>query len=168
MKLIMRDYQQHLRILAIDPTSKGFGFVVLENVDRLVDWGVARVWASSDMELLARVDATIARYRPKLLVVPEIPAEPRRAKSARRVAALSTHAQHHGMQVIVVTRSNVEAAFPGKKRERAESVAARFPELRPWLPPPRRPWMTEDDRMHIFDALALAITAISVGGDAGP
>src|SRR6059036_2227079 len=32
---------------AIDPTSRGFGFVVLEGTDRLVDWGSAMSGVSS-------------------------------------------------------------------------------------------------------------------------
>ena len=34
----------------------------------------------------------------------------------------------------------------------------RFPELAPRLPRSRKPWMSEDYRMSIFDAVALALT----------
>jgi len=39
----------------------------------------------------------------------------------------------------------------------AQTLAAQFPvELGKRLPPKRRPWMSEDPRMDIFDAVALA------------
>jgi hypothetical protein len=47
----------------------------------------------------------------------------------------------------------------GTKHALAEMLAGRFPEeLASRLPPKRRPWMSEDYRMDIFDAVALALT----------
>ena len=46
----------------------------------------------------------------------------------------------------------------GTKHALAEILAKRFPEeLGFRLPPKRRPWMSEDYRMDIFDAVALAL-----------
>ncbi len=36
-------------------------------------------------------------------------------------------------------------------------VAERFPELARYLPPERKPWMSEDLKMAIFDAAAFAL-----------
>ena len=44
------------------------------------------------------------------------------------------------------------------KQEIAIAIAERFPELAPRLPRSRKPWMSEDYRMSIFDAVALALT----------
>jgi len=44
------------------------------------------------------------------------------------------------------------------KQEIAGAIAKRFPELAPRLPRFRKPWMSEDYRMSIFDAVGLAIT----------
>jgi hypothetical protein len=47
---------------------------------------------------------------------------------------------------------------PGTKHTLAKSIAERFPEeLGFLLPPKRRDWMSEDSRMGIFDAVALAM-----------
>jgi len=35
-----RAYTKDIRVLAIDPSTRGFGFAVLEGPDRLIDWGV--------------------------------------------------------------------------------------------------------------------------------
>ena len=46
----------------------------------------------------------------------------------------------------------------GTKHVLAEIIAKRFPEeLGSRLPPKRRPWMSEDYRMNIFDAVALVL-----------
>jgi hypothetical protein len=161
----MNKNDHRVRILAIDPSSKGFGFAVLEGTDRLVDWGFARVWATSELEFVARVDSILVRYRPRVLVLPEIPSEPRRARSARRVATLSVQMRQYGLRIMIATPSQIRSAFPGTKQERAESIAGYFPELKPWLPRQRRPWMTEDERMDIFDAVALGLVAIRGGAN---
>jgi hypothetical protein len=43
------------------------------------------------------------------------------------------------------------------KQEIAAAIANRFPELAPRLPRFRKPWMSEDYRMSIFDAVALGL-----------
>jgi hypothetical protein len=46
----------------------------------------------------------------------------------------------------------------GTKHALAEILAKRFPEeLGLQLPPKRKPWMSEDSRMGIFDAVALVL-----------
>ena len=46
----------------------------------------------------------------------------------------------------------------GTKYALAEIIVERFPEeLGFRLPPKRRPWMSEDSRMDIFNAVALAL-----------
>ena len=35
-----RAYTKDIRVLAIDPSTRGFGFAVLEGPERLIDWGV--------------------------------------------------------------------------------------------------------------------------------
>lgn len=42
----------------------------------------------------------------------------------------------------------------------ARALADRFPELRSRMPRVRKLWTTEDERMHIFDALALAVVVM--------
>jgi hypothetical protein len=42
------------------------------------------------------------------------------------------------------------------KHRLAETIARRIPGLQLYVPPVRKPWMSEDARMGIFDAAALA------------
>jgi len=48
------------------------------------------------------------------------------------------------------------------KQEIAVGITKRFPKLRPRLPRFRKPWMSEDYRMSIFDAVGLALTFSSL------
>lgn len=67
------------------------------------------------------------------------------------------------VSVVVFSRQQVRQVFfadggEGTKHALAEKMAKRFPEeLGFRLPPKRRAWESEDSRMDIFDAVALAL-----------
>jgi hypothetical protein len=54
------------RVLAIDPTSRGFGFVILEGETKLLDWGVRQIRANKDEATLMKVQELIRLYRPRM------------------------------------------------------------------------------------------------------
>jgi hypothetical protein len=66
------------------------------------------------------------------------------------------------VKVKTLSRAEVKQAFAesgaGTKYEIAIAIANRFPELTPRLPRFRKPWMSEDYRMSIFDAVAFGLT----------
>lgn len=155
---------KHSRILAIDPSTKGFGFAVLELRRRLVDWGSARIWATSEKEFLARVECLVTRYRPVLIVLEDITGRRRSRRNVRRHEVIGTYARSRGLGPRTVTQAEVLVALDGvgsTKREIALGVAALFPELEVHLPPVRKPWMSEDERTNLFEATALGIAALS-------
>src|SRR5207237_3406310 len=59
------------------------------------------------------------------------------------------------------SRRKIQQSFPTAdattKREIAFAIVEQLPELAPQFPPRRQPWMTEDHRMTIFDAVSLAL-----------
>jgi hypothetical protein len=57
------------RVLAIAPSSRGFGFAVIENGPTLVDWGVRSIGGDKNSGTLKKVQAMIAHYNPVLLVL---------------------------------------------------------------------------------------------------
>jgi len=159
----MSDKPPHYqRILSIDPSRTGFGFVVLEDGWRLVDWGVARLWSPSDEEFLARLEAMIVRYEPVLLVVEDLADSRRRGRAARRIELAEAYAASHRIRIVAVTRRAVRATFEVgiTKHEIAIALAVEFPELASRVPPPRKPWMSEDERMSLFDALSFVHSAV--------
>lgn len=150
------------RILAIDPTSSGFAFAVLEGKERLVDWGVTRVWAESDNEFLARLEALIGKYSPVCLVVEEPGRSKRGARARRRITLSSRFARSQKLSVCAVSWDTVRQTMGdgvSTKHEIASRIARHFPELAAHLPHRRRAWENEDPRINIFDAAAFAIAA---------
>lgn len=152
------------RVLAIDPSIRGFGFAVLEGPARLIDWGTKGAKGDKNRESLKHVAELIERYRPDVVII-----EDHLHKSARRRArvrhllkAIVVVATRRKLRVRTVSRSAVKKTFTQDgartKHEIASVIAKRFPEISPRLPPIRKPWMSEDNRMSIFDSVSLALT----------
>jgi hypothetical protein len=149
------------RILAIDPFSRGVGFAVLEGPDELIDWGLKTTGNADNKKAVRRIKALIDRYQPDLLALENW--ESTGARRCRRVEILLNliaTGTWKGLRVRLVSRLQLHSIGPlphvSTKFGRASLIAERFPELHPYLPPARKPWMSEDDRMSIFDAVAFA------------
>jgi len=157
-------FTKEKRILAIDPTTKGFGFAVMEGPERLIDWGVKGAKRSKKMRCLKLIMGLIDHYKPDVIVVEDY--DGKDSRRCRRVQKLINRIQKLGLEKRIMTRSfsrsAVRKAFspPGAftKHQIATAIAQRLPELAPRLPPFRKPWMSEDYRMSIFDAVSFALT----------
>lgn len=152
------------RVLALDPFHRGMGFVVLEGKDRLVDWGVRRLPGVYDASMKGGVRMLIERYQPAIIVMENLEGEEsRRGVRARKaLQGVERMVTRLGLAVGRSSVTQVQLTF-GKwvartKEERVQALVQRFPVLGLYRPPYRKPWMSEDPRMSIFDALAFAIT----------
>jgi len=146
-------------IVGIDPTSRGFAFAVLEAPNFLVDWGERIVPARSGT-LLRQVDELLTYHEPAVLVVEDVTAKgfQRRKRGREEIKGIERLAKVGGFRVERVSRLTVKNAFaPGKSKY---AVALRltevFPVLGERLPRKRKAWMSEDQRINIFDALGIA------------
>jgi len=152
------------RILAIDPASNGFGFAVLEGPTALIDWGVKHASGDQNRKYLEQAAKLIARYQPEVLVVEDTRAKGsrRRSRACELIENLLAPASAQYLRTWRVSRRKVQLSFsksgPATKRQVAVALTERFPELEPHLPPVRKPWISEDERMSIFDAMAFALT----------
>jgi hypothetical protein len=161
------------RILAVDPMSRGVGFAVLEGQDHLIDWGIRTTGRADNAKSARVIDKLIDRFRPDVLVLEDW--DSAGSRRCRRVETLlSQIAASEGRRVLVrlVSRREIRAIghlpLTSTKHGRASLLAERFPELHPFLPPVRKPWMPEDDRMAIFDALSLAVACVRPRGKIAP
>src|SRR5262249_55925015 len=57
------------RVLAVDPSTRGFGFAVLEGHDRLIDWGVKETKTDKKRRTLVFINDLIDHYQPSVIVV---------------------------------------------------------------------------------------------------
>lgn len=151
----------NLRRLAVAPSTRGFGFAVLEG-DKLVDWGVKSVSQNKNSCTLAKVAELLSLYHPALMVLEEAESTRRSTRIRKLHTKLVSLAKRHKIKVKLLTRAKVRGVFfadgEGTKDALAALLAERFPEeLKSRLPPKRRPWMSEDYRMGIFDAVALGL-----------
>jgi hypothetical protein len=151
-------------VLSLDVIPSGMAFAVLDGPERLVDWGVVRIKDKSKHAYAEQAEALFWRYIPDLLVV-EAPRGPgsRRAMRARTlIHRIEAFALSKTLPVRKVSRGEVRVAFGGREKtkyEIAETIVRFFPELEDRLPRFRKPWMSEDERMNIFDAVSFALAA---------
>ena len=150
------------RVLAVDPYSRGVGFVVLEGHELLIDWGLRSTGKADNAKAARVIDKLIDRFRPDVLALEDWDSDGSR-RCKRVETLLDRIASKEGPRVLVrlITQAEICAIGPlpqtGTKHGRACFLAERFPELQPFLPPPRKPWDPEDDRMSVFDALSFAV-----------
>jgi hypothetical protein len=157
-------HHKFARILAIDPSSKGFGYAVLESGGRLIDWGVKEVPSRKPKAFVARVDQLIAVYDPKWLAVEDCADTARGERAQRLIESLLRHAHFLDIKRSIISRDELRSVLglseDATKQEIAEAIAALRPGLRAVLPKRRRLWTSEDERMNIFDAIGLAIATL--------
>lgn len=150
------------RVLAIDPTSRGFGFVVLESPATLVDWGVKATQPKEEAKALAKVLNVIRHYRPEIIVLEDHRGSRRCARIRRLLDRICRLVKTKGLKSRRIPISLVKKIFrtfrAKTKYEIAHAVAQQLPELASRLPRYRKAWMSEEYAMPIFDAAALALT----------
>jgi hypothetical protein len=154
------------RVLAITPSFIGFGYALIEEPIRLVDWGVKSVSKDRNTQSVAKVEELITLYAPQLLALPDdLDAKSRRSERVRQlIRNLGQLAERSGLKVHKSSQGEVREFFfntrPADKHDVADFLAKAFPEeLEAHLPPRRQPWTSEDYRMGIFAAVALAVAA---------
>jgi hypothetical protein len=153
-----------LRVLAINPSSRGLGFVVLEGPLRLIDWGVKQVNRDTDEAKNAKcitiVRQLIRQYRPHVLVMENCASgySWRCARTRKLLEAIRIVAREECVRVADYDRKHVRRAFAPKKDTIAAAIAGRFPELIPVLPKVRTLIMSQQYAMAIFDAMAFVMT----------
>lgn len=157
-------------VIAVHPTSRGFGWVVFEGREAPVDWGSASAKPRRNARLMARFERLLNRYTPSALVLEafEGPTTRRVDRIQRLCRAMMHLAASRGMETPVYTREVVRTCFASvgavTRYEIAQCIAQHIPVFRRRLPRERKPWMNEDSRQSLFDAAALAVTYFTVKG----
>ncbi len=151
------------RVLAVDPTDKGFAYAILDGPAVLVDWGLKR--GKEKSKYRERATALIRRYQPDVLIAERAsaPSCRRRVRARRMIRQLLALARRHHLRAYQISRKSVLRCFSPdsaiNKHNIAVALAERFPELQSRLPPMRKLWKPERERMGIFDAVAFGWTS---------
>jgi len=162
---------KYFRILAIAPSARGFGFVVMEGQKTIIECGGRVAYGDKNAQSLAKMKKLLNFYRPDALVLQDV--EAKGSRRAPRIKTLNRQikgvAEKHKIEVKLISGKQLRSLLlcnpKGTKQEMAEMLAMQFPdELASRLPPKRTLWNSEDSRMDIFDAAALAVALQSKRG----
>jgi hypothetical protein len=155
---------RYFRILAVALSARGFGFVVMEGQKTIIEYGGRVADGDKNAQSLAKLEKLLNFYRPGVLVLQDV--EAKGSRRAPRIKTLNRQikgvAEKQKVEVKLISKKQLRSLMlgnpKGTKQEMAEMLANDFPdELASRLPPKRKPWKSEDSRMDIFDAAALAV-----------
>src|SRR6059058_5802033 len=108
-----RAYTKDIRVLAIDPSTRGFGFAVLEGPNLLIDWGVKESKTDKNKRSLRLISELIEQYEPSVLVLEDYVGKG--SRRCRRVAELieeiSNFALKRKLRVRRFSQAQVKHAF---------------------------------------------------------
>lgn len=156
------------RILAVDPMTRGFAYVIFEEPFYLAEFGFARIMEDKKLGAIAYFEKLLADFTPEAVVLEDTkaPGSRRHHRVRELIDALTALARERGIAVSLIARTAVVARFSSgearaTKQMIAETLVRHFPELRLKLPKPRKMWESEHEHMSIFDALALAVTHVT-------
>lgn len=158
-------------VLAVIPTSRGLAYAYFEGPLSPVDWGIKDTRGPDrNVQCFVAVRTLIEKMQPDVLVLLRYPL-PENAKTARRRRLnhlFGTYAGTLGIEVKRYARPEVQTAFKpmgAKTRvEIAHAIAGHVHAFSYRLPKQRKLWMSEDSRMALFDAAALAFTYFAERG----
>jgi Holliday junction resolvasome RuvABC endonuclease subunit len=159
-----KNIPKYPRILAIAPSTRGFGYAVIRDLNTLADWGMK--WAKRDKNrtCLVKVNDLIAHFEPHFIALEDMSAKgSRRPVRIRNLTKqIIAAVKRQNIHMAVFTRQQMKQAYlpdgKGTRYDLSKVMAERFlDELGDLLPPKRRTSMVEHPRMAMFDAVALAL-----------
>jgi hypothetical protein len=164
----MNSRKRHELVLAIYPNSRGFAFVLFEGPISPVDWGIVVVGGrNKNRRCLVRIRSIFVRYAPDILVIQDMSESgTHRAHRLRRLnRMIEDLADARQIPLYAYSRAQVRSCFTQlgfvTKQGIAEAIAKQISAFERYVPPVRKPWMSEHVRMGLFDAAALAWTFFS-------
>ena len=154
----------HKLVLAIDPASRGFGYALFESPTKSLDWGIAKIRFQKNHRCFDRIKKLIRFYQPEVIILEDY--TDKGLKHCKRIAQLidqiELFSKVEGVHVKKYSRDRVREVFSmfdvRTKYEIAKKICEWLPEFQPRMPPKRKPWMSEDERMKIFDAVSFVLT----------
>lgn len=150
-------------VMAIDPAPRGFGYVLFEGPKTPLDWGITEARVQTNKRSLARIKKMIDAYRPDVLVLENSssPNSHRCLRVQNLINQIIHLAKSENIPIRRYSRGRIKKVFAQfgakNKDEAARLIAEWLPVLAPRVPPKRKIWMSEDQRINIFDAASLAL-----------
>ncbi len=157
-------------VLSVYATTRGFSFVLFEGPLSPVDWGVKDIYGpNKNARCVEGIAKLIETYQPDAVVIEDcaVTGSRRSSRIRRLYRAIEAWTSNQAIETYRYSRNLIRETFSRlggfTKQEIAEVIARYIPAFEHRLPPTRRPWMSEDSRMGIFDATALTFTFFRFG-----
>ncbi len=155
-------------VLSIYATSRGFAFVLFEGPESPFDWGVREIGnPSRNRKCLGAVAEIIDRYQPGHVVLEDTAdhLSRRTARIRHLYQSIANLADRNVIDVCRVSKATIQESFATvgakTKYEIAQAIAISIPAFAIRMPPVRKPWMSQDSRQSLFDAVALGLAYYS-------
>ena len=151
-------------VLAVHPTSRGFGWVLFEGPLVPVNWGIASAKIDKSAQCMKRFEKLLNQYHPSAVILENFDeGDSRRGERIRTLAqTMRGFANNRDMDAPVYSREEVGTAVVHNANATRHAVACAvaecLPILRRNLPRARKYWEEKDERQCLFDAAALGIT----------
>lgn len=151
-------------VMAIFPSARGIAHVLFEGPYSPVDWGISDPRREHrKRRAIGHISRLLDHYTPDVLVLRGRVGFPLgRARLHKLLEAMEALAATKSVPIAQFSRSQIREAFQflGSPTRYAivETIAKNIPMFEPHVPPVRKIWKTEDRRMGLFDAIALALT----------
>ena len=163
-----QNHNEYARIMGVSPSSKGFGFAILEGRQKLVSWDNKSAKGDrKNAQCLKHLKKLLDIYKPEVLVLEDCSAKSclRRKRTRILIQAMADLGPAYGMSIALVSKEQVKQSLltdgKGTQYDIAVDLAKRFPEeLAHDLPPKRKIYEAENSKMDIFDAMALVLASI--------
>ncbi len=150
--------------LGVALSTRGFGFVVMEGEKTIIELGGRKADGDKNAQSITKLEKLFTSYQPNILLLQDV--EAKDSRRAPRIKALTRRikevAAKRKIPVKLISATQLRVGLlgdpKGTRHEMAEALARQFPDkLASRLPAKRKVWKSEDGRMDIFDAMALAV-----------
>jgi hypothetical protein len=154
---------KYLAVLAVHPTARGMGWAIATSPLTFIDWGIIRARGDKNATCLRRITELIETFSPAVIVLRHASGSSRRRvkRIQRLVTAIVQLAHNRNIELQMFAEKQIRSHFErfgAKTREDiAQFLASNIDALSSRIPPKRKPWMSEDARLGLFDAAALVV-----------
>jgi hypothetical protein len=150
-------------VLSLYPNVNGLGYAVFESHLSPVDWGIKTARKRKHDTLMRHAAWLMRMFTPNVILLPVRATVMQGSRRLQKVATdIENLAAGHGAAVHWYSRTDMKAAFAQYGAQSKDAIAGvitrLLPEFEQHVPPLRKIWMSEDYRMGLFDAVALAMT----------
>lgn len=151
-------------VVALYPNKIGFGYCVMENPRKLIDYGSIKITPINNKKVMFRIKKLVDFMLPSFIILQNPNGKHNRTgkRTQRLIGTTKQYAKENNLKLVQYSRDDIRNVFEqfGKKSkyEISHFLVTEFKELKVRAPKIRKVWEGEEHRMAVFDALSLAIT----------